>query len=192
MDPEIIKETYMFKIVWDKKEIERCIRENEGDQHFLDFLVPIHLFIKGVEITRADDIRGAVKSHFWNLSLNWLFVLKSIDPEKLKDVEFNFSSNVNNEISGWDFEFFIDNNKQTDVIMMRYKDHSLQEYRIIEIPLKDYVESILSVNTEMIDFIGKIAPGHDDFGVYQSLKDGTKIVSEWYRERYHLSALSKL
>ncbi|OPX64694.1 MULTISPECIES: hypothetical protein [unclassified Methanoregula] len=178
----------MFEIVWDKKEIERCIRECEGDQHFLDFLAPIHIFINGEKITKSDEIRGRVKSNLWDLSLNWLFVLKSIDPEKLGYMEFHYSSNVKNEVSGWDFNIFLDHNKETDILTLRYKDHSLNEYRTFEIPLKDYIVGVLQANTSLIEFIGKVAHGREEFGVVQSLIDGTATIDAWYRQRYGIKS----
>jgi hypothetical protein len=70
------------------------------------------------------------------------------------------------------------------MLTLKYIDHTLPDYRIIEIPLRDYVEGVLRSNKEMIDFIAKVAPGRDEFGVVQSLKDGTAIIDKWYHQRY--------
>jgi len=182
----------MFEIVWDKKKVEQKILESDGDTHFLDFLAPVDIFINGEKITHPDERDTKVSSQFWDLSLNWLFILKFIDPENLGNVEFSFSPSYDNEVSGWDFEFYVDYSKEADIMTLRYKDHSLTDYRLIDIPVKEYVEGVLKANVEMIEFIGKVAPGRDDFGVVQSLKDGTEIIRKWYLERYGEDALLEL
>lgn len=119
-----------------------------------------------------------------DLSPKWLFVLKSVDPQKMGGVEFGCSSNSFNEVSGRDFDFYMDLNQDTDLLTLHYKDPTIPDFRVTEVTLRDYGEGVLRSNTEITGFIGNVAAGRDESGVYQSLKAGTAVIDEWYPQRY--------
>jgi hypothetical protein len=67
----------MFKIEWDKEEVERKIRANEGDVGFLEFWTPVHVYVNSVDISGLDEAPRGDVTHFFNLFIN-IFLSSSI------------------------------------------------------------------------------------------------------------------
>ncbi len=175
----------MFKIEWDKEEVTRKIRSGEGgERNFLGFWTPVQVFVNGTDITGLEENPKGDISLFDDLFLNFFYIFYSIDPENLQEREFHMVSNVKNRVDGGGFDLYVYHDKESDVLTLKYHSLVHPEYRILEIPLKDFTEGILQSATEMLEEVLRVAPEFEDDVNYIVLKEDTELVRNWYQERY--------
>jgi hypothetical protein len=173
----------MFRVVWDKQEIKKGICSNEGEHFFLDFNVPVQIYIDDVDITNHKELSWDT-TNFWGLFLNLLYVFQSIDPEKLSGKQFCFRSNIKNKVFGGRFEFYVDLDRTTDALTVRYSNQLIEEFCSLQLSLRDFSEGIISSESDILDFITMVAPEQTNDDSYLCLRNSLAIVQEWYRERY--------
>jgi hypothetical protein len=174
----------LFKIIWDKKKVEQNIRTGKGESYdFLDFWVPIQVYVDNIEISGIKDTPEGGISNISIFFMSIMFVFQSIDPDKLRDENFCFWSNVNNKVNGSSFTYFANLNKETDSLTLKYINR-VTRGSTIEIPLKDYTEGVLSATAELLEDIIKIAPARKDDDNFLCLKNGYETIREWFNERY--------
>jgi hypothetical protein len=46
----------MFKIVWNKKDVEQGIKSGTGEAGPLGFLTPIQVYVNGIDISGLDEV----------------------------------------------------------------------------------------------------------------------------------------
>jgi len=174
----------LFKIVWNTTEVEREILSHENDYMFLSFWTPIEIYVNNVDITGLKEIPEGEITQFGDIFRNNLFLFRGLDLEKLHDKQFHFGSNIDNEVSGGGFKYYIDLDKSTDVLTIRYTNRAIKEYRTLKIPLKDFAEGVLNSTKEMLDMVLKIAPEKREDNNYLSIQMDYETILEWYRNRY--------
>jgi len=174
----------MFKIEWDKEEVERKIHEKEGDVGFLDFWTPIHIYVNDVDISGLDEVPRGDVTQFFDIFVNILFIFKYIDPERLGEKSFSFGSNIENIVYGGGFNFYVFYTKQTDSLTIQYINFVHKEDRFLEIPLKDFAEGVLRSTKEVLEEVGEIDPKYRNDVYYTSLKEDMETIRDWYMERF--------
>jgi hypothetical protein len=174
----------MFKVVWDKEAVENGIRSSEGDLFFLDFWVPIQVYADDVEISGLNEIPGGDISNVSSFFPNLLYVFQSMDPENLKDKNFCFGGNIKNKVYGGGFDFYVNHDKNTDMVTIKYTNRAVKEFRVLQIPLRDYAEGVLYSTAKLIEEIMQVAPDKKDDNSFHCLKNSYEIIQKWYRERY--------
>ncbi|MCK9342619.1 MAG: SMI1/KNR4 family protein [Massilibacteroides sp.] len=180
----------MFKIEWDKEEVARKIKSGEGgERNFLGFWTPVQVFVNGTDITGLEENPKGDISLFDDLFLNFFYIFYSIDPENLQEGEFHVASSVKNRVDGGGFDLYVYHDKESDVLTLKYHSLVHPDYRILEIPLKDFTEGILQSATEMLEEVLRVAPEFEDDVNYIVLKEDMELVRNWYQERYGASFL---
>ena len=97
---------------------------------------------------------------------------------------FTFWSNVENEVFGGGFNFYVFYTKETDSLTIKYWNFVHKEGRFLEISLKDFAEGILRSTEEVLEEVGKIDPKYRDDVYYISLKEDMETIRNWYIERF--------
>jgi hypothetical protein len=180
----------MFRIVWDKEDIERGIKSGTGEAGPLGFLTPIQVYANGVDISGLEEVPKGNITHFDGLFLEFFYIFHSIDPENLQEKQFHMSSNVKNRVYGGGFDIYVYHDKESDILTLKYHNFMHPEYRTLDIPLKDFTEGILQSATEMLEEVLRVAPEFEDDINYTVLKEDMKLIRSWYQERYGTATTS--
>lgn len=181
-----------MKIDWDKEELERNVRSGEGEFRLLDFWVPIQVYIEGVDISGLDKVPRGDISQFDTLFLNIFFVFKSIDPEKLGDTEFCYIASCKNEVFAGGFKFFVDYDKLTDFLAIKYINFVNKEFQFLNVPLKQFTEGFLLSTKKLLEEIENIDAAYRGDEEFIILKDNMGVIFHWYKEKYGEGATLEL
>jgi hypothetical protein len=146
--------------------------------------VPVQIFYDGIEITGLKQIPEGEITRVSSLFPNMLFVLRHIDSEKLGKHQFCYGSNINNEVSGGGFKFYVDYEKQTDMLTVKYTNRAIREFRSLQISLRDYVEGVLCSMNKFLESIIQTVPERKSDEYYLGLEDDYNFIKKWYCERY--------
>ncbi len=174
----------MFRIVWDKEDVERGIKSGTGEAGPLGFLTPIQVYANGVDMSGLEAAPKGNITHFDGLFLEFFYIFHSIDPENLQEEKFHMSSSVKNRVDGGSFNLYVYHDKESDILTLKYRNFMHPEYRILEIPLKDFTEGILQSATEMLEGVLRVAPEFEGDVNYIVLKEDMELIRNWYQERY--------
>jgi len=174
----------MFKIVWNKEDVEQGIRSGTGEAGPLGFLTPIQVYVNGIDISGLDEVPNGNVTHFDGLFLEFFYVFHSIDPDHLPEGKFHMASNVENRVYGGSFDLYVYYDKGSDILTLKYRNFVHPYYRILEIPLQDFTDGLLQSAIEMLAEVLRIEPEFKEDVNYLALKEDMELVQNWYWERY--------
>lgn len=168
----------MIKITWDGKELEGEIRSFEKGEFddFGYFSLTLAMYIDNVEI-----IGGAY--NYGKLFFNMIYgAFQFIDPDRLGSK--NLYVVPDNRISGEGFEFYLKLNKKNDMLTIEYQRADSTEFKIIEVPFKEFIEGVLESNESLLTQIQEISPNLINNPSMIEFKNEMKIIKDWYHEIY--------
>jgi len=174
----------MFKIVWNKKDVEQGIKSGTGEAGPLGFLTPIQVYVNGIDISGLDEVPNGNVTHFDGLFLEFFHVFHSIDPGNLQEEKFHMVSNVKNRVYGGSFDLYVHHDKGSDILTLKYRNFVHPENRILEIPLQDFTDGLLQSAIEMLAEVLRVKPEFKEDIYYLVLKEDMELVQNWYRGRY--------
>lgn len=175
----------MLKIIWDKEIFARKIRSGE-EKHILDFWMPVQIIVDGTDLTGLEENPKGEISQIFDAFVNLYYIFKLIDPGTFGNTNFNFESNVENEVSGGGFTWRMFPDIPGDLIRIKYHHFMLKpgEFRIINTSLREFAQGLLISTKEVLDDILAIDHGYQTEDEYIILVQNMNVIHQWYRNRY--------